>query len=83
MSSIIRVKTKPRIQVDFQEMWSPVWRMQLGWNRQLGADEKDVGRLPDVTWARMLEEAGPGTRWFRRRCQNVWQNYCNGMLEVE
>ena len=33
---------------------SPVWRMQLGWNRQLGADEKDVGRLPDVTRARIL-----------------------------
>ena len=54
MSSIIRVKSKPRIQVDFQEMGSPVWRMQLGWNRQLGADEKDVGRLPDVTRARIL-----------------------------
>ena len=56
MSSIIRVKSKPRIQVDFQEMGmgSPVWRMQLGWNRQLGADDKDVGRLPDVTRARIL-----------------------------
>ena len=52
MSSIIRVKSKPRIQVDFQEMG--MGRMQLGWNRQLGADEKDVGRLPDVTRARIL-----------------------------
>ena len=39
MSSIIRVKTKPRIQVDFQEM-------------EMGASVEDAAGLEQTAWSR-------------------------------